>query len=344
MRRVPRLIMNSAPRLAAATPPPLSTPVRPPSAPLVKPPSFRSLVSSDIVAALQSIDVHEPNALQVTSHAGHSRSRTRHSRCVGSAVAGPWAASAAAGRGHALLCADGIRQDAAVPAAHPAPALRAAALARAAHSDEPQVRRLQAEEAQARPHPKDGAALGAGRAGARALARARAADRARGALAGRGAAGPARRSRLLPDERRRVHAAARAAAGRRGAAGGGDAGAAPLPHGRGQPEPARGAGARGGRGGRAAMPTGRTTGGRGAAGALEAGGGVGPCTRHVHAPCTPCAHAMHTPCTRHATRCSRRYTYHGRCLRRRGGRRVTRRRGCRPSSPRRQSRRRMRPS
>ena len=61
--------MNSAPRLkAAATSPPLSTPLKPPSTPampLVKPPSFRSLVSSDLVAALQSIDVHEPNALQV---------------------------------------------------------------------------------------------------------------------------------------------------------------------------------------------------------------------------------------------------------------------------------------
>ena len=68
MRRAPRLIMNSAPRFkAAATSPPLSTPVRPPSSPLIKPPSFRSLVSSDLVAALQSIDVFEPNALQVTS-------------------------------------------------------------------------------------------------------------------------------------------------------------------------------------------------------------------------------------------------------------------------------------
>ena len=49
--------MNTAPRaLKPVTAPPASPP-RPK-------PSFRSLVSSDIVAALQSIDVHEPNALQ----------------------------------------------------------------------------------------------------------------------------------------------------------------------------------------------------------------------------------------------------------------------------------------
>ena len=57
MRRLPRLLMNTAPRaLKPVTAPPASPP-RPK-------PSFRSLVSSDIVAALQSIDVHEPNALQ----------------------------------------------------------------------------------------------------------------------------------------------------------------------------------------------------------------------------------------------------------------------------------------
>ena len=82
MRRVPRLIMNSVSRFkVAATSPPLSTPVKPPSAPLSKP-SFRSLVSSDVVAALQSIGVHEPNALQVPTARTHAAAHATH---------GPWA-------------------------------------------------------------------------------------------------------------------------------------------------------------------------------------------------------------------------------------------------------------